>query len=179
MFVTHSSMMKRFSLIAGTVLVFLSVCTLVVFNACNKDVCKTLVCKNNGVCRDGRCKCATGFEGVNCDTKLYEKFIGTYDGKYRCNGLAEATITNIVSPGDQPNTITIHDIFAIGLLTKATVDPEHTEKITLETQTVGNYTYEGNGYVDGRYLTIFVMQKNNTDQTYNSCVYNAIKYIKP
>ncbi|MBL7771587.1 MAG: calcium-binding EGF-like domain-containing protein [Chitinophagaceae bacterium] len=171
--------MKRLSLIAGTFLVFMSICSLVLFNACNHDACKNLVCKNNGVCRDERCKCANGFEGVNCETKVYEKFIGTYDGKYRCNGIAEVTITNIISPGDQPNKITIHDIFAIGLLTNATIDLEHTEKIELESQTVGNYTYEGNGYINGRYLTIFVMQKNNTDNTYNSCVYNAIKYIKP
>lgn len=171
--------MRRLSLVVGTALVFTLVATLVVFNACNKDVCKTLICKNNGVCRDGRCKCAQGFEGANCETKMYEKFIGTYDGKYRCNGLAEESITNIISPGDKPNTLTIHDIFAIDLITKATIDLEHPERLTLDSQTVGDFTYEGNGYIVGRYLTIFVQQRNNTTGDINSCVYNAIKYIKP
>jgi hypothetical protein len=171
--------MRRLSVIFGTVLVFMLSATLVVFNACNKDVCKTLICKNNGVCRDGRCKCALGFEGANCETKMYEKFIGTYDGKYRCNGLAEQTITNIISPGDKPNTLTIHDIFAINLITKATISAEHPEQLVLEPQTVGNYTYEGNGDIVGRYLTIFVQQKDIQSGAINSCVYNAIKYIKP
>lgn len=171
--------MRKISLITGTALMVLLTCTLVVFNACNKDTCKSLVCKNNSVCRDGRCKCAEGFEGVNCETKMYEKFIGTYDGKYRCNGLAEETITNIITPGSKPNTITIHDIFAIDLLTNATIDPEHTERITLQSQTVGDFTYEGNGDIVGRYMTIFIQQRHNPTGNINSCVYNAIKYVKP
>ena len=171
--------MRRISLIFGTSLIFLLTVSSVLFNACNKDTCKSLICKNNGVCRDGRCKCAAGFEGVNCETKMYEKFIGTYDGVIRCNGITEQTITSIVSPGDKPDVITIHDIFEIGLVSRATVDPEHTENILLDSQTVGDYTYFGHGDIVGNYITIFTQKKHNPTGTINSCVYNAIKYIKP
>lgn len=171
--------MRRIPLILSSILFFFLCTALVMFNACNTDTCKDLICKNNGVCRDGRCRCAAGFEGVNCDTKMYEKFIGTFDGQYHCNGLPASSITNIISPGSTPNTMTIHDIFEIGLLTNATVDLEHSDQITLETQTVGDYVYEGQGKIDGRYLTIFVQQYNKVDSTYNSCIYNGIKYIKP
>jgi hypothetical protein len=180
MFVTtFRDPMRRFTTILGTAFLFFFTSALVLLNACNQDTCKTLICKNNGVCRDGRCKCASGFEGANCETKMYEKFIGTYDGKYRCNGTTEETITTIVTPGDKPDNFTIHDIFAIDLDTKAIIDQEHSERFYLVSQTVGDYKYEGQGDIVGRYMTIFIQETYIPDGTIHSCVYNAIKYIKP
>ena len=33
------------------------------FVSCN-DPCSDVVCKNNGICRDGGCVCADGFDGL-------------------------------------------------------------------------------------------------------------------
>ena len=36
------------------------------------DECKGVTCQNNGTCKDGdnsyTCECATGYEGVHCET---------------------------------------------------------------------------------------------------------------
>ena len=57
-------------LFGGTV--YMSSC---VHNAC---VARNIVCQNNGVCRDGDCLCASGFEGDSCQFKANEKFVGYY-----------------------------------------------------------------------------------------------------
>lgn len=168
--------MRRLSIIVSTTILFFTLASAVVFNACTKDLCKDLICKNNGVCRDGRCKCGLGYEGVNCEYKMYEKFVGTWDGSYRCNGLIPELITNIIAPGDKPNTVVIYDIFLQGTSINATVD---LEKITIETQNVGDVTYTGNGYIEGKYITIFIEQKNVVTGQVNSCVYNATKFTQP
>jgi len=44
---------------------------------CN-DKCKKVECLNNGICVEGTCDCATGFEGTDCAALSRDKFIGTY-----------------------------------------------------------------------------------------------------
>lgn len=169
--------MRRISVILSTTIVFLMMASAVVFNACTRDLCKDLICKNNGVCRDGRCRCSLGYEGVNCDAKMNEKFVGTWDGSYRCNGLTPTINTNIIAPGDKPNEITMYNIFNQGSVTKATVD---LEKVTIAAQTVDIYTYAGDGYIeDGKYITIFIQETNNQTGEIRSCVYNATKLTQP
>lgn len=168
--------MRRFKIIVSTSILFFTMAFAVVFNACTKDLCDDLICKNNGVCRDGRCKCGLGYEGVNCEYKMYEKFVGTWDGSYRCNGLVPDLITNIIAPGDKPNAIVIYDIFDQGTAINATVD---LEKILIETQVVGDNTFSGNGRIEGKYITVFIEQKNVITGQVNSCVYNATKFTQP
>lgn len=71
--------MKKISFLTGFIIVclfgataYLSSC---VHNAC---VARNVVCKNNGVCRDGDCICATGYEGDSCHLRVNEKFDGYY-----------------------------------------------------------------------------------------------------
>ncbi len=167
--------MKQFKVIFATVVVFLLSSTAIVFNACNQDPCKDIICKNNGVCRDGVCKCALGFEGPFCATKMYEKFIGTFDGNYRCNGLEPKLRTLVVAPEPQANRVAIYHIFEnTDDVMYATIN---VEKITLDAQTVGNYVYSGNGYINGLDITLFVQQLNLTDSVFNTCTYNGNKFI--
>ena len=45
-------------------LCFIAVLTIA---SCKKDKCNGLVCQNGGSCEDGKCQCATGFSGTNCE----------------------------------------------------------------------------------------------------------------
>ncbi len=168
--------MRRTSIILTTVMAFLLLASGIVFNACNSDPCKSLICKNNGICRDGRCKCASGYEGPNCASKMYEKFIGTWDGSYRCNGSLPDIITNIIAPGDKPNEIQLYDIFDQGVTIKGVID---IDKLTIDAQTIGDVTYSGNGFIEGKYITIYFTKKDNVTQNLFSCVYNATKFVQP
>jgi hypothetical protein len=168
--------MRRITLILTTMMLFFIAASSVVFHACTKDPCDKIICKNNGVCRDGHCKCATGFEGPNCETKMYEKYIGTWDGTYRCNGLIPETVTLIIAPGASANTMSIYNLFAQNQAMEATVD---IDKVTIADQIAGNTTYSGNGYIDGKYLTLYIEQKDNLTGATNSCVYNGTKFTQP
>ncbi len=168
--------MRRLSIILSTVVAFVVIAFTVVFTACNSDPCKNLICKNNGICRDGRCKCASGFEGPNCSTRMYEKFIGTWDGSFRCNGSEPEIITNIIAPGEKPNEIQIYDIFIQGVSIKGVVE---LDKVLIDSQTMGDFTYSGNGYIEGKYITLYITKKDNTNQNLFSCVYNATKFVQP
>lgn len=166
--------MKRIKIIFTTTIAFFVIASAVLFNACNTDPCKSIVCKNNGVCRDGKCKCVTGFEGPFCEFKMNEKFLGTWDGYYRCNGLSPKLRTLVIAPEPQPNKVTIYNVFdQINYMT-ATVD---VDKLEMDKQTVGKYEYSGNGFLEGPDLTLFVQQLNLLDTTFNSCVYNGRKYV--
>ena len=168
--------MKRLQLILVTTMTFFFLSTSIVFNACTKDPCKDLICKNNGVCRDGRCKCAPGFEGVNCEMKVYEKFIGTWQGTYRCNGSLPAIQTSIIAPGTTGSLISIYNIFSQNDAITASVEGD---KILIPEQTVKNIMYKGQGYIEGIYITLFVEEKDNTTGIYSTCVYNATKFVQP
>jgi hypothetical protein len=85
-------------------------------------------------------------------------------------------ITNIIAPGEKPNAIVIYDIFNQGTAINATVD---LEKILIETQVVGDNTFSGNGRIEGKYITVFIEQKNITTGQVNSCIYNATKFTQP
>ena len=167
--------MKQVKLIFSTVCMFVLLATGIVFNACVKDPCADISCKNNGVCRDGRCKCPVGFEGPYCDTKMYEKFIGTWQGTYRCNGAVPDDRMVIIAPGVQANAISLYNIFTQNDAISATVDGD---KISIAEQTINNTVYKGNGYVEGIYITLFVEQKDNTTGNYSNCVLNATKFVQ-
>ena len=167
--------MKQFNVVLTTTLLFLLLASGVVFNACVKDPCANITCMNNGVCRDGRCKCAPGYEGPYCQSKMYEKFIGTYQGTYRCNGSVPDERTVIIAPGVTPSTISIYNIFTQNQAIDATVDGD---KITISEQTINNVVYKGDGYVEGNYITLFVEQKDNGTGIYSDCVLNATKFVQ-
>jgi EGF-like domain len=168
--------MKQFKLVLSTAILFILVATGVVFNACVKDPCADITCKNNGVCRDGRCKCPQGFEGPYCAEKTYEKFIGTWQGTYRCNGAVPDDRLAIIAPGDKPYTVSLYNLFTQNESLNVILDGD---KMTIEEQTVNNVVYKGAGYVEGIYITLFIEEKDNATGVYSSCVLNATKFVQP
>jgi len=46
-------------------------------NACS-DPCKDVECLNGGICDEGDCICAAGYEGTDCAVEMRTKFIGSY-----------------------------------------------------------------------------------------------------
>lgn len=78
--------MKSIRNIAFSALLTIGALGAVTYTACNKDKCKDVVCQNGGVCNDGNCSCATGYEGTNCETKSNAKFVGVWAVSETCGG---------------------------------------------------------------------------------------------
>jgi hypothetical protein len=166
-------MKRQVRTIMATFAGFLLISVSVLFNACNPDPCKDILCKNNGVCREGTCKCATGFEGPFCNTKMYEKFIGTWEGTMRCNGNIPDAFNMVIAPEAQANRISFYDIFDQNQEILATVN---LNDITIEEQTINGRTYKGNGYLDGKYITVYFQYNDIGSSVVRTCVYNGTKF---
>ncbi len=46
------------------------VTAIILTSGCDCDPCKNVVCHNMGVCKDGKCTCASGYTGANCETPI-------------------------------------------------------------------------------------------------------------
>lgn len=168
--------MQKMKIVFVTTLLFFIASSITCFISCNKDLCKGLICKNGGICREGLCKCADGFEGANCETKLYQKFLGTYDGTYRCNGGNPVTETIVFTPDSNAKKIKIYNIFLQNIPIIAEVRAAESEKFDIPYQIINGYSYRGNGIIEqSKYITIYIDQVTPTSVA-SSCVYNATKY---
>lgn len=49
------------------------------------DPCKDVNCMNEGVCDDGTCLCADGYEGTNCENEIRAKYYGIFSGTVTCD----------------------------------------------------------------------------------------------
>lgn len=145
-------MMKSFRNIALSALLTVGAFSAVTYTACNKDACKDVVCQNGGVCANGVCTCATGYEGTNCETKSTTKFIGQWSASDVCNG---------GSP----------DVYIVTIAQ----DPSAVDKVLVSN--LGNYgcttggTISWNGSVNALTLTINDSKCNyqfNATGTYNA-----------
>jgi len=136
--------------------------------SCN-DPCSDIVCKNNGICRDGKCVCAEGFDGPLCQFRAYEKFIGIWDGTYRCNGGLPLTRSFVIQAGDLPNEVKIYNLFDQGITIIGTV-----EGIDLEIaeQSINGTTYSGNGYVNANYIVMYLTEDEDGPNKF-SCDFNG------
>lgn len=69
--------MKNLKTILLASVLTLGAFTATVFNSCNPDACKDIVCANGGTCTDGTCACPSGFEGTLCETQSLSKFLSS------------------------------------------------------------------------------------------------------
>ncbi len=73
--------------------------SLVLFFACS-DPCSDVTCLNDGVCIEGSCDCAEGYEGTTCETEKRENLLGTWStNDYVCGAFTESK-TFIITASD-------------------------------------------------------------------------------
>jgi len=153
--------MKSFRQIALSAALTFSAFGAVLYTSCNKDECKDVVCENGGTCDAGTCKCVTGYEGTNCQTKWSAKFIKTWTAAdkdasgaslpaYQAIITAGSSITDIKITHFSGNNSAGSSYFVNDVNATITAD-----KITISKQSPDNdnYTVEGTGTynsVDGK-----------------------------
>ncbi|MBL7718005.1 MAG: hypothetical protein JNL72_04155 [Flavipsychrobacter sp.] len=127
--------------------------TLVVFagltiSSCGNDPCKAIVCAYGGVCADGECTCATGYEGTQCEKVSREKFMGTW-GVTEKGTLTNPAIYNVsIEPAEAIQDVTIanfYNLFPGEVRVKARVS---NDTLYIDRQEAFNRVVEGVGYID-------------------------------
>lgn len=127
------------------VYLMLALSTLTNISSCTTDKCSTVTCQNNGTCEDGNCKCASGYEGSECETKANAKFVGAYSGSDDCYEVAGVGIEALMAG-------------AAGI------------RITYEFDNLDENSIEVEGKVDGNNITISSQSVtiNGVDETYSA-----------
>lgn len=130
---------------------------MMLWSSCDKQSCENVVCNgNNTECYLGQCGCIQGFEGPNCDTYSYEKYIGNYQVSENCSTTLSGTQNNqysmYISLGSRVDRIIINNFLGIGSI-EAFIN---NNVVGIASQSVGATTISGNGElsVDGRQLRL-------------------------
>ncbi len=91
--------------------------SLVAISSCSRDSCKHVTCPSNLECSHGGCVCPDGYEGTNCDTLSYKKYVGNYQVNESCNNFGIYNVT-LFWQGDTliPGEIVINPFFQAGPL---------------------------------------------------------------
>jgi hypothetical protein len=142
--------MNRIKNIAFSALLAIGAFSVVTYTACTKDACKDVVCNNGGTCVSGTCSCPVGYEGVSCDTKTRDKFVGTYIGQETCTiGSDNYTITITTNSNDVMVTLT--NLYNQGFTAIGTVTGANTFSLS---GSQGTTSYTGTGTLATNQLTL-------------------------
>lgn len=74
----------KYSLITAIGFIFISFS--MVYTSCVDDSCETLLCRHDGVCVDGFCRCPDGYEGAQCEVIAARAFWGKFAGQSQIDG---------------------------------------------------------------------------------------------
>lgn len=118
----------------------------VFWTSCDKQSCEDIVCNgNNATCVNGRCGCIQGFEGPNCDTYSYEKYVGNYQVSENCTTTLSGNTNNqygmFISLGNNVDRVVINNFLGIGPIDCYI----NANNLVIPAQNLGATTVEGYG----------------------------------
>jgi hypothetical protein len=159
-----------------TICSFLAISGTVLIASCEKDACTELKCKNGSACTEGFCRCQTGFEGTECETKTVNRFIGTYIGFIHCDSEPDLLDTLDVFFYANPNVVELdlrkHDA---GDRIRGTVEGY---TITVPDDAVGTGVRKVGAVINHNDITMFVERDFNVENNPGAktvCVFTGQK----
>jgi hypothetical protein len=175
--------MKNLKIVATTFLSIVLCFTMVLFTACEKDAtknsttnlqpCKNVICLNGGACSDGVCNCAVGYEGLKCETRWSDKFIGNYQAQDECYAGTSTPYysVSISSVVDYANKIRIYNLGTncTAQNISATINPEKTSFTIPLQNTCGNIWYTGTGNISLQEINIYLIARDSVMHTSKPC----------
>jgi hypothetical protein len=88
---------------------FFAFVTTILYTACEKNPCNNVNCLNGGSCNNGFCRCPTGWENTQCQSKTIDRFIGTYYGYMGCDNGAQIYDTITIKADNRAiNTVSVY-----------------------------------------------------------------------
>ena len=118
--------------------------------SCDTDACQDVTCNNGGICVDGDCVCATGYEGADCSTLVRTAFIGSVNVNETCSQSTDSYAVTIAA-GATDTEVTISNLYDAGLVATGTVNANG--GITIDNQAFGTGTISGSVTENGGVLT--------------------------
>ncbi|MCF8451332.1 MAG: calcium-binding EGF-like domain-containing protein [Taibaiella sp.] len=157
--------------------------TAVVYTSCNRDKCKTIVCANGGVCNDGACTCASGYEGTNCEKVSRDKFLGNWTVFEKGSITLAAQYPISIEPTTDVYDVVIKNFYNyFRTPIKATVvgdslfipNQQYEGKVLFGVGYIfSNVTYGQYGAIEMRYSIIDTATQKVNDFGYNAAINNS------
>jgi hypothetical protein len=122
--------------------------------SCERRSCTNVVCQPYETCFQGNCYCADGYEGANCATLSYQKFIGNYNVTETCNSSSPNffNYTSFITQGNYINQIYLNGLFNMGVQAAAyiynTTGGAQGTFVEIPYQQQGAFAFSGQGTFD-------------------------------
>lgn len=124
----------------------LVVFTGITYTSCNPDKCKAITCAYGGVCTDGECTCATGYEGNQCEKITRDKFTGTWDVAETGTQTGFNDYVLSIVPAEAINEVGIRNLY--NYFEQHIIAHVSDDTLYIPRQEVFNRVIEGLGYLD-------------------------------
>jgi hypothetical protein len=149
-------MSKQFRGLMATLIA--AICFSMMGSSCTPNPCKDVKCVNNGTCREGRCACPNGYEGVFCEYKASDKFIGTYNGFSSLNEQQPDYREFLIVSTANPKEVRLFDRNSPNQTMKAViVDNVKLEIAPQQAGLASGFFVEGSAVLDkGKYLQLWL-----------------------
>ena len=135
-------------LFTGLFLGFLFAFSAVSVMSCSNDKCRTVNCVNGGVCADGACTCAPGYQGPLCETRSRDRYIKTWT-VWDSGSIAPIMIYNITITADSLLTnIKIQNLYNYFTLPVSGTINNIDDSLSIPVQTLMARQVQGTGGYD-------------------------------
>lgn len=177
--------MKKISTILSTITLVVSLFVLVLVSACNKgDIkyndttlvrpCDNVICLNGGNCVDGTCYCPVGYEGVKCETRWNQKFVGNYKVADACyTGADIYYYASIQANSNQATGLTLSNVgtFCPSGTLQAVVKVEKTAFEIPFQKGCGDLYISGYGNINPnlQFINVYLTARDSVNHTSTQC----------
>ena len=153
-----------FTMIKEIAKIFLVAALLITISSCERKSCQNVACPVGQACNSGRCFCADGYEGTNCNTLAYEKYVANFkswnvtESCYSASTNFPNYISYITHNSSYPSQIEINNMLGgycgqvIGYI--RTDQSNLGNIVEIQTQSCGGITLSGQGIYDVNYHRI-------------------------
>lgn len=156
-----------------TALAFFGIASTVLFTACEEDSCLKLTCKNGGSCADGYCRCPSGFEGSECETKSATKFLGRFVGTTKCDNFPTLVDTMDIFMKAEPSLV---GMVRRGNVTDTIYGNANGMFVNVAEVALGNYRKYVSAHIELKKFTFYVEEVQNINDLTTKQVCTFIGY---
>ena len=175
--------MNKIKLILSTCAVVIFVFGLIIVTSCNKGAvkyndtnlvrpCENVICLNGGTCQDGYCYCPQGFEGVKCETRWSDKFVGNYLADDDCDTSTVGNYNAVINADpDYAYKLRLYNVGlkCSGSIINAIINPEKTSFAIPMQLTCGDIYLSGYGNLNGTYVNVYLTSRDTVLHTSTQC----------
>jgi hypothetical protein len=134
--------MKNVVLTAVTILTIFVIATV---SSCKQEPCKYVSCANASICKEGKCICSVGYEGLQCETETRAKFKGIWNVNEDGTLSSAGQYAMSIETGDRVNEVKINNFQNI--FTTPLTAVCYKDTLILPLTTINGYTVEGRGFI--------------------------------